>query len=121
MYKVNRKMKLAKFVAGLTALATVVASQNSSSSQILPDNFKPPQVFRNVNLVRNINLEKVYPRETINVVIENTDSKPQHEYYVPIDASMVARVGSFEARDKNNDAAFFPVEAVVFDASRYFI
>ncbi|KAL2358380.1 Ribophorin I [Cryomyces antarcticus] len=72
------------------------------SRQILPSNFKPPQVFRNVNLVRTVNLEKGYPRETVNVVIENVDSKPQSEYYLPFEQGSIARVGGFEARDKKN-------------------
>ncbi|TKA67302.1 hypothetical protein B0A49_08522, partial [Cryomyces minteri] len=73
-----------------------------ASRQILPSNFKPPQVFRNVNLVRTVNLEKGYPRETVNVVIENVDSKPQSEYYLPFEQGSIARVGGFEARDKKN-------------------
>lgn len=77
------------------------ASTSKQSTQILPSNFKPPQVFKNINLVRNINLDKSYARETVNVVVENIDKSPQSEYYVPFDASTIPYVGGFEARDRN--------------------
>lgn len=87
-----------------------------SSHQILPASFKPPEVFKNVNLVRNINLEKSYVRETVNVVIENTDSRPQNQYYFPFDADTIGKVGGFEARDKK-DASKPPflTEVVEYD------
>ena len=89
------------------------------SRQILPSTFKPPQVFRNVNLVRNINLDKGYPKETTNVVIENIGSSPQDEYYLPFEASVVGRVGGLEVRDKKNpDAGLFAVETVEYDTYR---
>ena len=89
------------------------------SRQILPSTFKPPQVFRNVNLVRNINLDKGYPKETTNVVIENIGSSPQDEYYLPFEASVVGRVSGLEVRDKKNpDAGLFAVETVEYDTYR---
>lgn len=71
-----------------------------SAQKLLQDGFKPPQVFRNVNLVRNTNLEKGFVREQINVVIENVDTTPQSEYYLPFDYDTVGKVGGFEAREK---------------------
>ena len=90
-----------------------------SSHQILPASFKPPETFKNVNLVRNINLEKGYVRETVNVVIENTDSRPQDQYYFPFSADTIGKVGGFEARDKK-DASKPPysTEVVEYDANR---
>lgn len=59
-------------------------------------------------------------RETINVIIENTDGKAQSEYYVPFDSSMLSKVGGFEVRDKKAaDKDPFKVEVVGFDAERY--
>ncbi|KAL8651725.1 MAG: hypothetical protein Q9210_003091 [Variospora velana] len=84
------------------ALANPKPSEALSSQQILPHNFKPPQVFQNANLVRHTNLEKSYVRETINVAIENIDSKPQDQYYVPFAADVIDKVGGFDARDKKN-------------------
>ena len=90
-----------------------------SSHQILPGSFKPPQVFKHVNLVRNINLEKSYVRETINVVVENTDVGPQDVYYFPFNADTIGRVGGFEVRDKKESSKpSFPAEVVEYDPYR---
>jgi len=87
-------------------LATCIANANLStpllSNQILPDNFKPPQTFKNVNLLRNINLEKGYVKETVSVVIENINAKEQDTYYIPFKAEAIGNVGGLEVRDKKN-------------------
>ncbi|OJD37146.1 oligosaccharyltransferase alpha subunit [Diplodia corticola] len=99
------------------AAATDNTSDPLSSKQILQGAFKPPHVFKNVNLVRNVNLEKAYPRETINVVIENVDEKPQDEYYLPFEAGLISQIGGLEVRDKKDPAKpAFEVEVVEFDA-----
>ncbi|KAL8836235.1 MAG: hypothetical protein Q9170_003012 [Blastenia crenularia] len=97
------------------ALADANPSEPLSSQQILPNNFKPPQVFQNVNLLRNINLEKSYVRETVNLVIENIDSRPQSEYYIPFAAEVIDKVGGFEARDKKNPGPAFKSEVTEYD------
>ena len=90
-----------------------------SSHQILPPNFKPPQVFKNANLVRNINLEKAYVRQTINVVIENTDSQPQNEYYLPFRVEEIGNVGGLLVKDKKEpDKPAFQSEIVEYDPYR---
>ena len=112
---------LALATAVLSLLSTTFAAEANltkplSSRIILPSNFKPPQVFKNINLVRNINLEKSYPRETVNVVIENVDSAPQSEYFLPFDASVVDRVGGVEVRDKKElELPAFDVELIEYD------
>ena len=73
-----------------------------STQKILTGDFKPPQVFENTNLVRTINLEKGYVRETTNILITNTDHAPQSEYYMPIEYDLMGRIGGFDARDKKN-------------------
>ncbi|KAF1356483.1 Ribophorin I [Delphinella strobiligena] len=86
------------------------------SKQILSSTFKPPQVFENNNLVRTINLEKEYARETINVVVENVDKQPQSEYYLPFEQGLIARVGGLEVKEKNKpDAVFDKPQAVGYD------
>lgn len=95
------------------------ASTPLSSHQLLPDNFKPPQVFKNINLVRNVNLEKGYVRHVINVLVENTDTTPQDEYYIPFKAQEIARVGGFEVRDKKDpEKPAFSTEVVEYDPYR---
>ncbi|KAH0537879.1 hypothetical protein FGG08_005431 [Glutinoglossum americanum] len=103
-------------------LSSVLCSLGSNISQpldsrlILPSNFKPPQVFRNVNLVRTINLEKAYPRDTINVIIENVDKKPQDEYFLPFESALLEKVGAFEVRDKKNpEKGGFEIGVVEYD------
>ena len=91
-----------------------------SSHQILPDFFKPPQVFKNANLMRHINLEKGFVRETVNVVIENIDTQPQDEYFIPFKAEAIASVGALEVRDKKDpEKPVFRAEVVEYDPYRY--
>ena len=90
-----------------------------SSHQILPDGFKPPQVFKNSNLLRNINLEKGYVRETVNVVIQNIDGKEQDTYYIPFKAETISNVGGLEVKDKKDpEKPAFRSEVVEYDPYR---
>jgi hypothetical protein len=101
------------------ACAELNLSEPLLSKQVLPSTFAPPQVFKNANLVRTINLDKAYPRETINVIIENVDSKPQSEYYLPFETSLIAKIGGLEVRDKKSaDKGIFQSEVVGLDTER---
>ena len=118
-------MKLSTIVgACLSLLQSIYAADTNfsaplSSHIILSSNFKPPQVFINANLLRNINLEKGYVKEVVNVVIQNTDSKPQDEYYIPFEAQVIGKVGGLEVRDKKNSSKpIFRSELVEYDALR---
>lgn len=119
---VNMKvLSLATAVLSLagTALSKSNLTKPLSSQNILPSTFKPPQVFKNVNLVRVVNLEKSYPRETVNVVIENISPEAQDEYYIPFTKSQAERIGNLEARDKKEPSLPpFEVEAVAIEGSR---
>ncbi|KAF7185812.1 Dolichyl-diphosphooligosaccharide--protein glycosyltransferase subunit 1 [Pseudocercospora fuligena] len=110
-------MRLIQWAAlGLTSIVAAESNLTHESKNILPSAFAPPKHFRNVNLVRNINLEKSYPRETINVVIENIDSKEQSEYYLPFEQGLLGRIGGLEAKDKKEPAkGNLPVEVVGID------
>ncbi|GAM85728.1 hypothetical protein ANO11243_037360 [Dothideomycetidae sp. 11243] len=115
-------MRSIGFVASclVASVARCVAETNITdqiSRQILPSSFTPPQVFQHNNLVRTISLAKSYAKETVNVVVENVDKEAQSEYYIPFEASTIARVGSVEVKDKNNaDNAFQKPEVVQYDA-----
>ncbi|EMC95868.1 hypothetical protein BAUCODRAFT_24860 [Baudoinia panamericana UAMH 10762] len=101
---------------GLIQLSWADSNLTERSRDILPSTFKPPQHFRNVNLVRKINLEKSYPRETINVVIENIDAAPQSEYYLPFEQGTLGRVGGLVVKDKKDpDNIGFHAEIVEID------
>ena len=107
-------------LAGLGACNFNLTEQPLSSRVILDGTFKPAPVFKNVNLLRSINLEKGFVRETVNVQIENVHSKAQDEYYVPFSASVVDRVGGLEVRDKKEpNKAGFEVALVEFDPFRW--
>lgn len=102
-------MRLSTIWAACTLLGSALAAQSNvtndkRSQQILQSDFKPPQVFENVNLVRTTNLEKGYVRETINIVVSNIDSKPQSEYYLPFEYDVVGKIGGIEVRDKKDTA-----------------
>lgn len=81
-------------------LLSLAAAQLNGSVATALSTFTPPQHFRNLNLVRNINLDKNYVRETVNVVIQNIDSQPQSEYYLAFDSGAASRVGAVEVKDK---------------------
>lgn len=113
---------LASCAAALLSFAQADGNVSHSgiSRQILPSTFKPPQVFQHTNLVRTINLEKEYTRETINAVVENVDKQPQAEYYIPFEQSLIGRVGALEVKDKNNpETIFAKPEIVGYDTYRY--
>ncbi|EER39236.1 oligosaccharyl transferase subunit [Histoplasma capsulatum var. duboisii H88] len=89
---------------------TANSTTHTSSRLVLSNDFSPPKVFKNINLLRNINLEKGYVRETVNVVIENIAKEPQEQYFIPFASDVI--VGGLEVRDKNAPSAGkFLVEA----------
>ncbi|KAG9238699.1 Ribophorin I [Amylocarpus encephaloides] len=88
------------------------------SKLILPSSFKPPQSFKNVNLVHVVSLEKGYPKEAINVQIENVAKTPQDEYFIPFTARQMETIGGLEVKDrKDAESGVFEVEAVEFDTT----
>ncbi|KAJ0313753.1 hypothetical protein COL5a_003322 [Colletotrichum fioriniae] len=119
-------MRAFAIAAGLLSLLSpIVASSDSTtaadkvSKVNLPANFKPPQVFKNANLVHIVSLEKNYVKESINVLIENIDKQPQDAYYLPFTPEQMSRIGGFEAKDrKNPEAGPFAVDAVEYDPLR---
>ncbi|PWY92947.1 oligosaccharyltransferase alpha subunit ostA [Aspergillus heteromorphus CBS 117.55] len=110
----------------LSASSFVGADSTTSPSRVaLPRDFKPPQVFKNANLVRTSNLEKGYLRETVNVVVENVDTQPQSDYYLSFPSDLYDKVGALEVRDKTApENGRFDVEATEFSPGsdfQYFI
>ncbi|KAH8676078.1 oligosaccharyltransferase alpha subunit [Xylariales sp. PMI_506] len=102
------------FLSFLSPITAAAASSESNVGSASP--FTPPQVFKNVNLVHIISLEKAYAKESINVVIENISKEPQTEYFLPFTTSQLEKVGGIEVKDKKNDGlAGFTIEPVEFD------
>ena len=119
-------MRSLSILAGCAATLLSFATAESNltypdiSKQILPSTFQPPQVFRHTNLVRTINLEKEYSRETINVVVENVGKEPQQDYYLPFEQDIIARVGGLEVKEKSNPQNTFAKPQIVgYDTYRY--
>ncbi|KJZ72585.1 hypothetical protein HIM_07944 [Hirsutella minnesotensis 3608] len=113
-----KPLSIASALLGLLAasVAGSASSQPKSSKVTLPAEFKPPQVFKNANLVHIISLEKNYVKEQINVLVENVSKKPQDEYFLPFTADQMARVGGFEVKDrKDTNAGPFKAEVVEYD------
>ncbi|KAI2636126.1 oligosaccharyltransferase alpha subunit [Xylaria nigripes] len=102
----------------LSLLSSAYADAKSASSKVvLPTNFKPPQVFKNANLVHIVSLEKNYVKESINVLIENISPEPQDEYFIPFTSEQLEKIGGFEVRDrKNTDVVGFSIDAVKSDS-----
>jgi oligosaccharyltransferase complex subunit alpha (ribophorin I) len=113
-------MKPLALAVGLLSLLPTVLSTSAPVSKVsLPSTFKPPQVFKNANLVHIVSLEKNYVKEAINVLIENISKEPQDEYFLPFTAEQMERVGGFEVKDrKDTNAGPFTIEAVEFDPQR---
>ena len=114
---------LAVFSAVLSLLSLGSATSENPSKRTsnvkLASTFKPPQVFKNANLVHVISVEKNYVKENINVLIENIDKSPQDEYFVPFTADQLSRLGGFEVKDrKDTNAGLFEAEVVEFDPKR---
>jgi oligosaccharyltransferase complex subunit alpha (ribophorin I) len=98
-------MRFSSVVSAVFGLCTAVLSTDTNATtdptQIsLQGDFQPPAVFENTNLVRNINLEKGYVRETTNILVTNTGKEAQTEYYVPFEDDLIGKIGGFDARDK---------------------
>ena len=86
---------------------------SGTSSASAPAPFTPPQVFKNVNLVHIVSLEKNYVKESINVVIENIDKEAQSDYLLPFTNDQLSRLGGLEVKDrKNAESGPFVVEPV---------
>lgn len=121
-------MRAFTFAAGLLGLLSSVAASDaaaptsssySQSKVSLPTTFKPPQVFKNANLVHIVSLEKNYVKEQLNVLVENIDKESQDEYFLPFTADQMSHIGGFEVKDrKKDDAGPFAVQAVEFDPTR---
>lgn len=117
-------MKFTAVAAACVSLISQVLADStiagSSSSKItLPATFKPPQVFKNANLVHIISLEKSYAKESINVLVENVSPEPQDEYFLPFTSQQMERIGGIEVKDrKDATVTGFGLEAVEFDLSR---
>lgn len=76
-------------------------------------------MFKNVNSLRTINLEKSYTKVTINVVIENTDTNAQTDYYIPFKTEVISKIGGLEVRDrKNPEKPPFAVDIIQYDPYR---
>ncbi|KAF4632581.1 hypothetical protein G7Y89_g5535 [Cudoniella acicularis] len=115
-----RPLAIASAVLSFAATALCVEQGNLTkpltSRVILPSTFKPPQNFKNANLVHIVSLEKSHPKESINVVIENIATTPQDEYFIPFTARQMETIGGLEVKDrKDPEAGLFEVEAVDFD------
>lgn len=113
-------MKPSTFAAALVGFASsALAAAAASSKVVLPTEFKPPQVFKNANLVHIISLEKNYVKEQINVLIENVAKEPQDEYFVPFTFEQLSRVGGFEVKDRKDATIEIGAEVVEFDSTRF--
>lgn len=103
----------------LASAASSRQSSSSSSSTTLPSTFRPPQVFKNANLVHIISVEKNYVKENVNVLVQNIDKEAHDEYFVPFTADQLSRLGGVEVKDrKDSSAGPFVAEVVEFDQDR---
>jgi oligosaccharyltransferase complex subunit alpha (ribophorin I) len=118
-FKMKTSAVFSTFLSLLSLASAASSARDSSTSTTLPATFKPPQVFKNLNLVHVISAEKNYLKESINVLIENIDKAPQDEYFLPFTANQMSRLGGVEVKDrKDATAGLFVAEPVEFDQER---
>jgi oligosaccharyltransferase complex subunit alpha (ribophorin I) len=111
-------MKTAAVFSAVLSLLSLGAAAGAGSQK--SSLFKPPQVFKNANLVHVISVEKNYVKENINVLVENIDKAAHDEYYLPFSADQLARLGGVEVKDRKDTAAGpFVAEAVESNQARY--
>lgn len=97
------RLSLSRGVLELLALTTSLVSCSA---------FTPPQVFKNVNLLRSIDITKPYVKETTAVIVENISEKPQKEYYFPFPKDVLPKLSFIEARDKKGNLGEFETKLV---------
>ncbi|KAL7266986.1 dolichyl-diphosphooligosaccharide--protein glycosyltransferase subunit 1 [Rhizina undulata] len=102
-------------VLAASLFVSIASCSGSSSKLVLPADFAPPQVFKNANLLRTIDLTKPYVRETIAIIVENISNEPQAEYYLPVPKDLVPKISYVEAKDKKGSGAAFEVTPVELD------
>jgi oligosaccharyltransferase complex subunit alpha (ribophorin I) len=107
---------------GRVALLSLVslAAASTTSVKTLKDSFTVPQAFENTNLVRNVNLERSYPRETANIVVKNIGAGPASEYYYRFPSDLISHVSGFEVKDRNDPKSRpFRVELAQYTSPKY--
>ena len=104
----------------LPVVCRVVGSCNELHREDAAGLLAIPQTFENTNLVRNINLDRSYPRETANIVVKNVGSKPASEYYYLFPSDLISHVSGFEVKDrKDPKAGPFDVELARYASPKY--
>lgn len=103
-------------LSSITTAESNLTAEERTQQKILQSDFTPPSVFENTNVVRTINLEKGYVRETTNVLVTNTDKLAQSEYYIPFAYDVIGKIGGFDVRDKKH-AEGGPLEAYIASLS----
>lgn len=115
-----KPFSIATALLGLVSTALATESSSRQSKVTLPTEFKPPQVFKNANLVHILSLEKNYAKEQLNILIENVSKEEQQDYYLPFTADQISRVGGLEVKDrKDATAGAFVAEVVEYDPLRF--
>lgn len=114
-----KPFSIATALLGLVSSTLASFTSERTSNVITLNGHKPPQVFKNVNLVHIISLEKNYVKEQINILVENIHSEPQTDYFLPFTADQFSRVGGLEVKDRKViNAGHFATYRVDYDPSR---
>jgi oligosaccharyltransferase complex subunit alpha (ribophorin I) len=101
------------------ALVSLFATLAAAAEQLVfPADFTPPQVFKQSNLLRTIDLTKPYAREIIAAVVENISKQPQSEFYLPVDKATLPKLSYVEARNKKGSGEEFVVTPVEYNDDR---
>lgn len=107
------------FLSLFSLLTNVVAGPANSTVRYLAASFTPPAVFENTNLVRNINLEKAYPREVLNIELKNVGKDAQDEYYLEFPKDLISKIGGLVVRDRERpESPPLKAELAQYESSR---
>lgn len=96
----NLRQCAVALLASSSWFTAVAAGHANATVKVLPASFTPPSAFENTNLVRNINLEKAYVREVLNVDLKNVGKEAQTEYYLEFPSDVISKIGGLVVRDR---------------------
>ncbi|KAG9290784.1 hypothetical protein G9A89_011747 [Geosiphon pyriformis] len=106
---------LKKFSWCVSILLVLLKLTEAISTDVSKIPFNPPQHWRNVNILRTLDLTSSIVRETTAIVALNVADESFGEYYLPIEELFNEHLAWIEAKERKTDRVF-DVEKAEFDS-----
>lgn len=98
-------MKFAGSISGSIALGLTTVSLLTGVAA-----FQPDQTFENLEFIRTVDLTGTYIKESVQVDVKNTGTKPVQNYYYAFSTAAMSKVGIIEGRENKGRIAAISVE-----------